>query len=312
VRAIFEEELRWIRERQQGRSGTVYPDENIRLAWNAKSYVELALRNTAHFGWHNLVAYRVHHAEALRLAASTGGREDETFRRALYTNAFADHFLTDGFAAGHIRVPRAQIRVWADGLDLGEKVAGALSKVLHDQDGHVDLQSLHGAHDENRRPLGDGLLVQDSTGQTFTTRCDGQLFLESTADQSPAIERAVMAVSASVTELLLAWKRRELPAGIYTATELVPFPHPDAPTLAQKFPADLPEADLTRLLESVAWYTKIRWLGGVQRGHLRQLFQALPGLMAGFRAEVAAAAEADPEIRARIAAPYIEAYKRIA
>ena len=30
-----------------------YPDNNVRMAWNAKSYIELALRNTAHFGWHN-------------------------------------------------------------------------------------------------------------------------------------------------------------------------------------------------------------------------------------------------------------------
>lgn len=32
----------------------------------------------------------------------------ETFRWALFTNAFADHFLTDAFAAGHVRVPRAE------------------------------------------------------------------------------------------------------------------------------------------------------------------------------------------------------------
>lgn len=115
---------------------------------------------------------------------------NETFRRALYTNAFADHFLTDAFAAGHIRVPRAEIRNWAEARGLGDKIAGALSKLLHDQDGHIDLESLHGPVDENDGRPEDGLLVQDSTGTSWSTRCDGQLFLETNAAQSTAVERA--------------------------------------------------------------------------------------------------------------------------
>jgi len=313
LRKLFEEELRWIEARRQGTGGaSSYPEENIRLAWNAKSYVELALRNTDHFGWHNLCAYCRHHAEAMRLAASTDGREDETFRRALYTNAFADHFLTDGFAAGHIRVPRAEIRTWAEERGLGEKAAGALSKLLHDQDGHVDLQSLHGVVDENQRPANDGLLVQDSTDATWRTRCDGQLFLDTAATQSPAIERAVAAVAASVSEFLLAWKRREIPVGVYAATQLVPFPHPDAPTLVQKFPADLSDAALDSLWRSVAWYAKIPWLVDLKREHVRDLLTSLPQIMADFRAHVAAAVSADADIAARIAPSYIAAYRQIA
>lgn len=312
VREIFAEELKWIEARRQGQVGASYPEENIRFAWNAKSYVELALRNTDHFGWHNLCAYCRYHAEALRLAASVEGREGEIFRRALYTNAFADHFLTDGFAAGHIRVPRAEMRAWAEGRGLSEEVAGALSKLLHDQDGHVDLQSLHGVVDENQRRPDDGLLVQDSTGASWSTRCDGQLFLETTATQSPAIEHAVSAVSASVVEFLLAWKRRELPVGVYAATQFVPFPHPNAPTLVQKFPAGMPDADLERLWDSVRWYAKIPWIAGLERKHIRDLFEALPQIMEDFRAHVVAAADAHPEVTARMAPRYIAAYGRIA
>jgi hypothetical protein len=313
LRQIFKEELRWIEDRRQGHGGaSSYPDENIRLAWNAKSYVELALRNTDHFGWHCLRVYLRNHAEAMRLAASTGGRNDETFRRALYTTAFADHFLTDAFAAGHIRVPRAEIRTWAEGRGLSEKIAGALSKVIHDEDGHVDLSSLHGVVDENHRPAEDGLLVQDSTGATWRTRCDGQLFLDTAATQSPAVDRAVAAVSASVCEFLLAWKRRELPAGIYAATQFMPFPHPDAPTLIQKFPADLAGAEIDRLWNSVTWYTKIPWLVGLKREHLRDLFTALPQIMVDFRAHIAAEVDANAELGARTAPSYIAAYKKIA
>ena len=311
LRRIFDKELQWIESRRQGHGDRSYPDENIRLAWNAKSYVELALRNTDHFGWHNLVAYCRNHAAALRLAASTGGRDDETFRRALYTNAFADHFLTDCFAAGHIRIPRAEIRAWADRNGLDEKVAGALSKLLHDQDGHVDLGSLHGDVDENRPRSHDGLRVQNAAGAEWHTYCDGQLFLDADAGHAKAIQHAVDAVSASVFELLLAWKRREMPDGVYSATSLAPFPHPEAPALTRKFPADISDADLEKLWQSIAWYVRVPWLAGLERGHVRELFKALPGIMVEFRASIAAAA-ADAEVSLRIDPRYIAAYNRVA
>ena len=122
LQKIFSNELQWIEARQQGKGSKTYPNENIRLAWNAKSYVELALRNTDHFGWHNIVTYCKYHAEALQLASSSRGQETDIFRQALYTNAFADHFLTDGFAAGHIRVPRSEILCWAQNKGYGERL----------------------------------------------------------------------------------------------------------------------------------------------------------------------------------------------
>jgi hypothetical protein len=311
LRKIFAKELQWIEARRQGTAGASYPDENIALAWNAKSYVELALRNTDHFGWHNIVAYCKYHAEALRLADSARGIENSpAFRRALYTNAFADHFLTDGFAAGHIRVPRAEIRTWASENQLSEKVAGALSKLLHDQDGHVDIHSLHSDASEHREGNDkNGLRVKDATGACWYTYCDGQLFLETQQGQH-AVERAVLAVSASVCELLLAWKRAELPAGVYEATKFVPFPHPETPALTTKFPADMPEADIDRLWDNVSWYAKVPWISGLERSHIKALFRALPQIMENFRTNIAAAAD-DAELRRRIDPRYIEAYKNI-
>jgi hypothetical protein len=311
LREIFQQELQWIEARQQGQGSPVYPDKNLRLAWNAKAYVELALRNTDHFGWHNVCAYVRHHGEALRLAASCRGREDETWRRALYTNAFADHFLTDGFAAGHIRIPRAEILAWAEDRGFSEKVAGALSKLLHDQDGHVGLDSLHGVVDENCRTEGDGLRVQDSTGTSWSTRCDGQLFLDCGATSSPLVDRAVSAVTASVLELLLAWQLGELPPGTFAATALVPFPHPAEPRLIDKFASAIVDADLDRLWNSVAWYAKIPWIAGLKRQHIRDLFLALPEIMSRFRATVAAVADANAELRVRVHPAYLAAYRVI-
>jgi len=309
LRKVFVRELEWIEKRlATEKGGSPYPDENLKLAWNAKSYVELALRNVDHFGWHNLCAYARHHEAALELAVASGGRENETFRCALYTNAFADHFLTDGFAAGHIRVPRAEICTWAEKEGLNDKIAGALSKLLHDQDGHV--HSVHGEPSEEHRDAADGLRVRDAEGDEWHTYCDGQLFLERSA-QSPAVMHAVDAVSDSVFELLVAWQRRELPKGPYVASRRVPFPHPDSPTLAQKFPADMPQADFDRLFNSVAWYAKVPWISGLQPEHLRALFAALPQIMADFRANVEAAS-VRPEIATRLDPGYIAAYRKIA
>ena len=141
LKEMFAEELAWIQDQQQHKNS--YPDNNLAMAWHSKGYVELALDNVDHFGWHNMKMYVQQHRAALDLASQAAGQSNETWRRALFTNAFADHFLTDGFAAGHIRVPRAQIRAWAPQVDYSDKLAGALSKLLHDQDGHID--TLHSA-----------------------------------------------------------------------------------------------------------------------------------------------------------------------
>jgi len=312
LRSIFQHELDWIEQRLDGHDDArPYPDENIRLAWNAKSYVELALRNVDHFGWHNQLAYARHHRAALALAAQSQGPDDERLRQALYTNAFADHFLTDGFAAGHIRVPRAEICDWVAAQGWGDRVAGALSKLLHDQDGHVDLQSLHAGPAEVHAHAHDGigLPVVNALGERWETFCDGQLFLNR-SKTDPAVCQAVEAVADSVVELLLAWKQRVQPTGAYSATRRVPFPDPLAPTLIDKFPADMPAGDLQRLWQSIAWFAKVPWLAGLRQDHLVALFRELPALMAEFRGHITASrVEAEA---AGLDLSYVDAFCRVA
>lgn len=60
----------------------------------------LALHNIDHFGPEARLTYNAGHALALD-AAARGNLE-----KAYAINAFADHFLQDSFAAGHVRVPR--------------------------------------------------------------------------------------------------------------------------------------------------------------------------------------------------------------
>ncbi len=63
-------------------------------------YASLANENQDHFAPLSWARYALHHAEALKLAIN------RNLDAALVRNAFADHFLTDAFASGHLRVPR--------------------------------------------------------------------------------------------------------------------------------------------------------------------------------------------------------------
>jgi len=97
--------------RKEKSSGVITPDETWQEATD-NQYLELAKKNEAHFAPSNasLVApstesvgqenhktlWEKYHKEALTL--SQGGKKDD----ALRFNAFADHYLTDAFAAGHV------------------------------------------------------------------------------------------------------------------------------------------------------------------------------------------------------------------
>jgi hypothetical protein len=289
IRAVFAEEINAIKEQQL--QGLRYPDNNLAFWWNAKAYVELALDNTHHFGWHNLKAYCKYHEEALTFARQARDVYDldrakagELWGQALFSNAFADHFLTDAFAAGHVRVPRQEIIRWSIDQKHSKELAGALSKLLHDQDGH--LKTLHGAGHSLNRDDAEGLLVRNSTGTIWRTRCDGQLFIKN-GDDVPAVRQPVEAVAASVRELFKAYLYGQTPEEHYAATRFIPFPHSDEPTLMQKFPADISAGRIEALLEQVKWYMKIPYTnGGLGAEHIKTLCVALPGLMGQFRLAV--------------------------
>jgi hypothetical protein len=83
-------------------------------------YASLANENQDHFAPRSWARYAQHHAEALKLAAI-----DRNLDAALVRNAFADHFLTDAFASGHLRVPR----------DALVGLTGALpTRLMHDEE----------------------------------------------------------------------------------------------------------------------------------------------------------------------------------
>jgi hypothetical protein len=308
LRKAFASELDWIQEENRAVSAG-YPDNTLTFAWTAKSYLELAEDNTAHFGWHNVKKYCENHARAISYArqAKSQTAADENWMQAMFYNGFADHFLTDGFAAGHIRVPRQQIREWAPSKGYSGKLAGFLSKVLHDQDGHVDTFHAQGEQGLN---AGEGLRVKNSLGTEWSTRCDGQLFLVPRHANDPLIAEPVAAVEASLREVFAAQEGRA-PEGVYEALKHVPFPHPDAPSLSAKF-ADRSAPRIKKLLRGFAWYTQLPFIeASLDEATVASLFEALPDLMRKFRESVALDYKTFADLQKRLPAAYVEAFEAI-
>src|SRR5260221_7355652 len=77
--------------------------------------VVLALRNVPHFalGGDAHATWLDHHSRAISAAVSAGLAQDlPALDGAYLLEAFGEHFLTDSFAAGHIRTPRRDIIDW--------------------------------------------------------------------------------------------------------------------------------------------------------------------------------------------------------
>lgn len=89
------------------------PDGQVSKA--STEYITLAMNNTPHFagGGTAVRTWLEKHAEAVDLALQSGFFQDEALLdRAFFTEAFGDHFLTDAFSSGHIRVPRQEIEAY--------------------------------------------------------------------------------------------------------------------------------------------------------------------------------------------------------
>lgn len=82
------------------------PDATVSLEWitlgrtDIPTYLGLARIDWDHFGDDAHIAYNAGHATAIQKAI------DGDLEGAYAMNAFADHFLEDLFAAGHLRTPR--------------------------------------------------------------------------------------------------------------------------------------------------------------------------------------------------------------
>ncbi|WP_323160029.1 phospholipase [Pseudomonas fluorescens] len=114
-------------------------------------YLKLAANNADHFGEWARLAYIAGHTAALQTAAAAHASQDELqLQRAYAMNAFADHYLTDLFSSGHLRVPRKAMAAAVTPSDLGSLI----TRFMHDEDSKFGLKVCNG-HGEQWRAFGD-------------------------------------------------------------------------------------------------------------------------------------------------------------
>lgn len=90
-------------------------DKGLREANDPFNYGRLALKNSYHFHPEVILKWRKYHLQALSIARSLKKKDNylnniDIFEKALYTNAFADHYLYDSFASGHMGFNRPSSR----------------------------------------------------------------------------------------------------------------------------------------------------------------------------------------------------------
>jgi len=110
-------------------------------------YLKLAANNADHFAEWALLAYIAGHTAAVQQAVRAHASGDEKQLELAYAmNAFADHYLTDLFSAGHLRVPRKQLAAVVTPSDLGSLI----TRFMHDEDSKFGLNVRNGNGDQWR------------------------------------------------------------------------------------------------------------------------------------------------------------------
>ncbi|MBE2182754.1 MAG: hypothetical protein IAE89_04945 [Anaerolineae bacterium] len=166
-------------------------------------YLALAARNETHFshassGHSNMETWRQMHIQALTAAVAGGGDT------AYAMNAAADHFLTDAFSSGHMRVQRDQLMTSTSG--------NIQSKIQH------DLDNQHGVDVSNPR------------GDTWTAYGDETFDLPATDPRHAMVQRnrvlgieAVRLSRQDVTDAIAQGTRYTIPS-TFAAEQIVPVP----------------------------------------------------------------------------------------
>lgn len=150
-------------------------------------YIDLASVNMDHFGADAVKAYLAGHGLAVQQAAQLHGQDPASpavqmkLLQCYGFNAFADHFLTDLFAAGHVRTPRRAL--WATPQTIAGET-GLLARAAHNE--------------ENE----DGLHVENARGDRWVAYGDGKELDDVNAAN---LALAIAAVQASADEVYQAY-----------------------------------------------------------------------------------------------------------
>lgn len=171
--------------------------------------------NSDHFSNNARDAYRIGHTYALKMAKEAGLKQDlEGLKLAYALDAFACHFLTDLFAAGHIRNQRGELELFLISelkfpADKAKPLAGILTGAQHEKDGN------------------EGLNVMNENGDQWRAYGDGCFFTPKCKDNR---EKVIAATQQSVDEIYQAYLHPQEPTEEFVyqllprATELNPLP----------------------------------------------------------------------------------------
>lgn len=162
-------------------------------------YWTIAAYNMDHFGNYAVTAYQVGHAAACALAATAQVSADPQGQliQAYMMNAYADHFLTDLFAPGHLRAPRYELH------NVFPIAGDMLCKMMHGEDNIM------------------GLNLTNSLGEQWVGFGDSRAFDDCNA---PNIARATAAVTASIQEVYAAFVNQDTSAPANAALQQAPDP----------------------------------------------------------------------------------------
>jgi len=167
-------------------------------------YIALASHNVSHFsnvsgGRNNISTWRDGHIAALRIAAAGDANG------AWAMNAVADHFLTDAFAAGHLRPDRAH--------DVLSTSGQMNSKVLHDLDNDhgVAVHNLRGDPpwiqygDDHLNDAADAQGLRLAIEAVQLSKADIQAALTGAAAGSPAAATPAMFPAEALVPIVDSW-----------------------------------------------------------------------------------------------------------
>lgn len=160
-------------------------------------YLELADSNYDHFGDQAVKAYLTAHEKALKLASKANSPDD--LRNAYFVEAYGDHFLTDLFASGHLRVPRAEMAR----ICTGSITTSLMAKGMHDEDGD------------------NGLTLRNGKGETWFAKGDRKYY---TSENSDDRRRVVAVVQKSVDQVYAAYLNRTVDVSVENAKMLREIP----------------------------------------------------------------------------------------
>lgn len=180
-----------------------------------KDLKALLYDNSDHFSNNARDAYRIGHTYALKMAREAGLKQDlEGLKLAYALDAFACHFLTDLFAAGHIRNQRGELELFLISelkfsAEKAKPLAGILTGAQHEKDGN------------------EGLNVMNENGDLWRAYGDGCFFTPKCKDNK---EKVIAATQQSVDEIYQAYLQPQEPPEEFVyqllprATELNPLP----------------------------------------------------------------------------------------